>query len=102
MRQWRWLIVVMLGMAVLASSSFDAMAQANDSGAGRLAPGPRVALLIGNTNYEHESPLRSVANDISAMEKLLSTDLGFQVTTLKDLDYRALHSAAVAKLPKLL
>lgn len=49
-----------------------------------------VALVIGQSKYEHLTPLANPANDTQAMTGLF-TGLGFAVTTLNDLNARRLH-----------
>lgn len=49
-----------------------------------------VALVIGQSKYEHLTPLANPANDTQAMAGLF-TKLGFAVTTLNDLNVRRLH-----------
>jgi uncharacterized caspase-like protein len=48
----------------------------------------RFALVVGNQNYER-SPLRNTLNDTDSISEALS-DLGFQVTVLKDVNADAL------------
>lgn len=50
----------------------------------------RKALLIGNADYEGELALRNPANDVEDLSKALSS-LGFQVTTLKNLELGAME-----------
>ncbi len=52
----------------------------------------RVALLIGNSNYSLPNVLTNPKNDVRAVSRAL-TELGFEVTTLYDLDKAALFSA---------
>ncbi len=42
------------------------------------------ALLIGNSNYRHLPQLLTPANDIAALQQILSQQYGFQVDTLED------------------
>lgn len=49
-----------------------------------------VALVIGQSKYEHLTPLANPTNDTQAMTGLF-TGLGFAVTTLNDLNIRRLH-----------
>ena len=52
----------------------------------RVMPSPRpVALVVGNTGYEHIAPDRSGKNDAEAVAQLLA-DLGFEVVEGVDLD----------------
>jgi hypothetical protein len=53
---------------------------------------PRLALVIGNSAYQHTSPLRNPANDAQAMSQTLR-QLNFQVTTLTDSNQRSMESA---------
>ena len=48
-----------------------------------VAAGQRVALLIGNTNYKLEAPLKNPKNDVIAIQRELRK-LGFSTTTLYD------------------
>jgi DNA-binding winged helix-turn-helix (wHTH) protein len=48
-----------------------------------VAAGQRVALLIGNTNYKLEAPLKNPKNDVVAIQRELRK-LGFSTTTLYD------------------
>ena len=48
-----------------------------------VAAGPRVALLIGNTNYKVAAPLKNPKNDVIAIQRELRK-LGFSTTTLYD------------------
>jgi len=50
------------------------------------APPQRVALLIGNSNYEHVNTLKNPKNDVDKLAAKLS-DLGFQTTVRKDLNH---------------
>lgn len=52
------------------------------------AAGKRVALVIGNSAYEHAAPLPNPKNDADAISKSLE-DLGFEVIRGNDLDHRA-------------
>src|SRR5262249_36060996 len=45
----------------------------------------RVALVIGNANYQTVNPLKNPINDAGGVAKILR-DLGFEVTLLTDLD----------------
>jgi len=50
------------------------------------APPQRLALLIGNSNYEHVNTLKNPKNDVDKMAAKLS-QLGFQTTVRYDLNY---------------
>ena len=52
---------------------------------------PRIALVIGNADYE-ESPLPNPVNDARDMAKVLR-ELGFEVTLLTDKNYEAMENA---------
>ncbi len=52
----------------------------------------RVALVIGNSAYEHTSPLRNPVNDANLMAVSL-TEAGFEVTKILDADYRTIKKA---------
>jgi hypothetical protein len=54
----------------------------------------RVALVIGNSNYEGNLALRNPANDADAVEAALKA-LGFSVVTKKDLDLSGMEGALV-------
>ncbi|MGA1600639.1 MAG: caspase family protein, partial [bacterium] len=58
------------------------------------APGAskRLALVIGNSDYQYTSPLRNPANDARAMSQTLQ-ELGFEVTALVDADQRQMEEA---------
>ena len=51
----------------------------------------RLALVIGNSNYLHTSPLRNPANDAQSMSQVLK-QLGFAVTALVDADQRTMET----------
>ena len=53
-----------------------------------VAMAKRVALVVGNSAYEHVSPLDNPENDATAMTKALR-DLGFEVMMETDLDSRS-------------
>jgi uncharacterized caspase-like protein len=55
----------------------------------------RVALVIGNSGYQHTRPLPNPRNDAAALGKLLKQK-GFAVTLKIDLDYRAMREAVRA------
>jgi Caspase domain len=57
--------------------------------------GKRIALVIGNSNYEHVTDLKNPAYDADLMEKTL-TDVGFEVTRVSDLDQRGMKQALLA------
>jgi TPR repeat protein len=52
----------------------------------------RVALVIGNSAYEHTSPLKNPVNDANLMADSL-TEAGFEVTKILDADYRTIKKA---------
>lgn len=52
----------------------------------------RFALLIGNSRYEHATPLRNPENDIGVLEKALKT-AGFETHSHANLDSKALRTA---------
>jgi uncharacterized caspase-like protein len=52
----------------------------------------RVALVIGNTAYEHTRVLPNARNDAEALAALFER-IGFKVTLAKDLGYRAMRDA---------
>ncbi len=55
-------------------------------------PANKQALVIGNSAYEHTSPLRNPANDAKEIAKTLRR-LGFEVKTLIDADQRKMEQA---------
>jgi hypothetical protein len=52
----------------------------------------RVALVIGNSNYQNTSPLKNPVNDANLMASSLE-QAGFEVTKILDADYRTLKRA---------
>lgn len=54
--------------------------------------GRKVALVIGNSAYQHANPLRNPANDARAMAKLFG-ELGFEAKLVLDADRTSLMSA---------
>ena len=56
------------------------------------SPSNKQALVIGNSAYEHTSPLRNPANDAMAISKTLR-QLGFSVRTLLDVDQRQMEQS---------
>ena len=68
---------------------------ANERGVKRVesfATADRHALVIGNSAYNHTSPLRNPVNDTQSMTISLQS-LGFRVTTLTDSDQRGMDQA---------
>jgi hypothetical protein len=55
----------------------------------------RLALVIGNSRYEHVPSLKNPANDAALMAASLGK-VGFEVTLLKDQDQRAMKAALLA------
>ena len=55
----------------------------------------RLALVIGNSKYEHVPALKNPANDATLMAASLEK-VGFEVTLLKDQDQRGMKSALLA------
>ncbi|MCP4038979.1 MAG: hypothetical protein GY733_18720 [bacterium] len=53
---------------------------------------PRVAMVVGNSRYQHTTPLANPANDARAMSERLS-ELGWQVTTAIDVPADGLETA---------
>ncbi len=76
---WR---VAAAALAVLALLAFSARAEDPPSLKG-------VALVIGQSKYEHIAPLANPANDARDMAKLL-TDMGFDARSVSDRDARKL------------
>ena len=59
----------------------------------KASPTPvRQALVIGNSTYDHTSPLRNPTNDARAISQTLSR-LGFEVETLTDVNQRQMEQA---------
>ncbi len=56
------------------------------------SPSNKQALVIGNSAYEHTSPLRNPANDAKEIAKTLKR-LGFEVKTLLDANQRQMEQA---------
>ena len=54
--------------------------------------GNRFALLIGNSRYEHATPLRNPENDIGVLEKALKT-AGFETFSHANLDSKSMRTA---------
>ena len=54
--------------------------------------GPKQALVVGNSAYTHTSPLKNPVNDAKAIGSALQ-QLGFEVTTLLDVDQRQMEQA---------
>jgi hypothetical protein len=54
--------------------------------------GKRIALVIGNSDYQHVSDLKNPKFDADLMEKTLK-DVGFEVTRVSDLDQRGMKQA---------
>lgn len=52
----------------------------------------RIALVIGNSQYQHTGPLKNPMNDANLMEKSL-TKAGFEVTKILDADLRTMRRA---------
>ncbi|MEM1351956.1 MAG: caspase family protein [Pseudomonadota bacterium] len=77
-------LLVMASLLVALLSAESLFAQSG--------PEKRVALLIGNARYQHVSGLTNPANDASDIGAALER-VGFSVTTLLDLDYRAMRLA---------
>ncbi|MGI9382997.1 MAG: caspase family protein, partial [Methyloligellaceae bacterium] len=62
------------------------------AGAGQVLAEKRVALVIGNSDYRHVGKLRNPKNDAQLMAATLRR-VGFAVTTLIDVDQRAMKKA---------
>lgn len=56
------------------------------------AAAERVALVIGNSSYTHQAPLSNPVNDAAKMTETL-TAIGYEVTTLLDLDEDGMERA---------
>lgn len=76
-----------VGILVILGLAFTWM---NAASADTTKPLKGVALVIGQSKYEHLTPLANPTNDTQAMTGLF-TGLGFAVTTLNDLNIRRLH-----------
>ncbi len=57
--------------------------------------GKRVALIIGNANYQYSNKLNNTLNDAKTMEQTLK-ELGFQVTLVSDGSYEKMKNAVYA------
>jgi hypothetical protein len=84
------LIIRTIVAAVLACP-LTGLAAAQDQ-QGQTPPNPRVALVIGNSAYQHAAPIETATRDAAAMADSL-TRLGFAVTSLTDADYDKTHRA---------
>lgn len=71
---------ILLSAAVLCFCSLQASA------------GERYALVVGNSNYSHTTPLANPGNDARVMSSVL-TEAGFEVTTLLDADLGSMKKA---------
>lgn len=65
------------------------------STAKQLSSGKRVALIIGNANYQFSNKLNNTLNDAKTMEQTLK-ELGFQVTLISDGSYEKMKNAVYA------
>ena len=79
--EWRRRAVLVFGLAALGHGTTPAVAAAD-----------RVALVIGNSAYEHTSRLANPVNDATAMRDAL-TRLGFDVVFRRDADEDAMEDA---------
>lgn len=84
----RWLI------GLVATLWVSLAALAGLSSQGLAAAGDRVALVIGNADYQHIETLKNPVNDARAIAAKLEA-LQFSVTLLENLDRRAMHRAIV-------
>ena len=78
---WRCRAALVVGLAVLGPGATPTVAAAD-----------RVALVIGNSAYEHTSELSNPVNDAAAMRDAL-TRLGFDVVFRRDADEDAMDDA---------
>lgn len=76
--------IIVLAALLLAAKTVPALAQQQR----------RVALVIGNNEYENVPKLRKATNDADAVSKELA-DVGFTVTTAKDIGRRAMSRAVL-------
>lgn len=60
--------------------------------AGNAVAAKRVALVIGNSDYQNASSLPNPTNDADAMSRMLN-DIGFEVNKLKDVGYNQMRLA---------
>ena len=74
------LVRLILALLIAASGLVDDAAEASAA--------KRVALVIGNQNYEHLTDLTKTLNDAQSMAKTLEEDLGFSVISGVDLQRR--------------
>ena len=77
--------------AALLAGSLVGVAAAQDRSI-QAAPNSRVALVIGNSAYQHATPIEKATKDAAAMADSL-TRLGFAVNSLTDADYDKTHRA---------
>lgn len=85
-----WFSLGDVGLALCGALCFVALpVQAN-----------RLALIIGNDNYQHVSKLQKAGNDAVAMATELRA-AGFEVSLYRDLDYRAMVKATEAMYSKI-
>ena len=82
--EWRRRAALVVTLAALGHGAAPAVAAAD-----------RVALVIGNSAYEHTSRLRNPVNDATAMRDAL-TRLGFDVVFSRDADEDAMEDALAA------
>jgi hypothetical protein len=83
------MIWVLMNLTVVAAQK-RAATRPTDSG------GPKQALVIGNSAYTHTSPLKNPVNDAKAIGSTLGStlqQLGFEVTTLLDVNQRQMEQA---------
>jgi len=80
-------LAVIIGLAFVASIVLFA----DDSGAA-VSEQRRIALVIGNDNYEEISKLEKAVNDADAVSKKLR-EIGFEVVTAKDIGRRGMSRA---------
>jgi hypothetical protein len=84
-------LFIRMVVAAMLACPFIGLAAAQDQQAKAL-PNSRVALVIGNSAYEHAAAIETATKDAAAMADSL-TRLGFAVTNLTDADYDKMHRA---------
>lgn len=74
-RFWLSVLLTLLWVAVLGAwAASTAMAQ------DRQAPARRIAFVVGNANYQNETPLKNPHNDVALLARTLrGPDLGFRI-----------------------
>jgi hypothetical protein len=77
----RWLALALVTLATILPVQLPA--QSGGPGPGSASGGARIALVVGNSTYQHVSPLTNPVNDAADMGATLDT-LGFEVNRVLD------------------